>query len=77
MIRRFCDACDTEIATNVVSERPRGDIQLGGVTVLVEVMSGVGTAINAGDLCRNCLALAAEAMLRGHRRADINRAEPG
>jgi hypothetical protein len=68
MIRRYCDACGTEITRNYVSERlkvKRSVRTEDGKWTTVEVEVHVGTAVspnryvaltwNNGDLCIGCV----------------------
>lgn len=66
MIRRFCDACDTEIQTNYVSDRLVAERNVKTpsgrrLTIKVELTVGTGTSSpggatwNEGELCRDCI----------------------
>lgn len=61
MIRRFCDACGTEIQQNYVSERLvaektfRRGRSPSPLNVKVECMVTVDGTSNKGDLCRDCI----------------------
>jgi len=61
-IRRFCDACGTEIQQNYVSDRltaertfVRRDVWTKRTKVQVECMVTVNGVTNQGDLCRDCV----------------------
>jgi hypothetical protein len=55
MIKHFCDVCGKEITRNMVSERFNENCILRNKRVQVEIVIGVGSTWNAGDLCRGCL----------------------
>lgn len=67
-IKRYCDACDTEITRNYVTERVEGDAVLSSykpirkrTDVHVSVIAGVGKGVsNSGDLCGPCVLDAVE-----------------
>ena len=59
MTRQFCDACGTEIETNYVIDRLKGEYfqrhEGQRVRIQFEVTVGVGDGWNDGDLCRDCV----------------------
>lgn len=55
MIKRFCDACGTEISRNVVQQRFRPSRYFNNQNFAAEIIVKVGDTWNAGELCLACL----------------------
>ena len=59
-VKEFCDVCDKVVVRNYVSNRPTRKYSVSSpsretVNILIEIVSGVGNAWNAGTLCKKCL----------------------
>lgn len=65
MIRHFCDGCEKELEHGD-HERLAGEVRVGKNVILVEVISGVGSTWNSGQVCHVCILTALMALKESH-----------
>lgn len=57
-IKRYCDACGSEVQRNYVADRLKGDSHTSGpegsIRVMVELTLGINGTWNRGEFCGMC-----------------------